>query len=47
MNVLVTGGCGFIGSHFIEELISKEEIETIINIDNLTYAANFDLPFLN
>lgn len=45
MNVLVTGGAGFIGSHFIEELLLKEEVKTIINVDSLTYAANSKLPF--
>jgi len=45
MNILVTGGCGFIGSHFIEEVLSLKEIKTVINVDKLTYAANGDLPF--
>lgn len=45
MNVLVTGGCGFIGSHFIEEILNNKEIKTLINLDKLTYAANGDLPF--
>jgi dTDP-glucose 4,6-dehydratase len=45
MNVLVTGGCGFIGSTFIEQLILKDEVEFIINVDSLTYAANAKLPF--
>lgn len=38
MNLLVTGGCGFIGSNFIRSLISKNF--NILNIDKLTYAAN-------
>ena len=35
---LVTGGCGFIGSNFIEIALKKKI--NIINIDKLTYAAN-------
>ena len=45
MNILVTGGCGFIGSHFIEEILKNKEIKTLINLDKLTYAANGNLPF--
>jgi dTDP-glucose 4,6-dehydratase len=45
MNVLVTGGCGFIGSHFIEEILNNKELKTLINVDKLTYAANGNLPF--
>ena len=40
MNILVTGGCGFIGSNFIRSLISKNF--NILNIDKLTYAADTD-----
>lgn len=47
MNILVTGGCGFIGSHFIEEVLKKKYIGKIINVDCLTYAANKILPFDN
>ena len=32
---LVTGGCGFIGSHVIDELLKDTSIERIINIDKL------------
>lgn len=45
MNVLVTGGCGFIGSHFIEELLKINDVNRIINVDCITYAANKVLPF--
>lgn len=45
MNILVTGGCGFIGSHFIEELLKDQSVNSIINIDKMTYAANKHLPF--
>ena len=40
MNLLVTGGCGFIGSNFIRSLISKDF--NILNIDKLTYAGNLN-----
>lgn len=38
MKILVTGGCGFIGSNFIRHLI-RNEIE-VVNLDKLTYAGN-------
>ena len=38
--MLVTGGCGFIGSNFIRSLISKHF--NILNIDKLTYAGNLN-----
>lgn len=37
MKILVTGGCGFIGSNFIEYILHNTEHE-VINIDALTYA---------
>lgn len=45
MNILITGGCGFIGSHFIEEILKRDDITRVINVDCLTYAANKELPF--
>lgn len=39
MSILVTGGSGFIGSNFILEWL-KNEGDTVINLDKLTYAAN-------
>jgi dTDP-glucose 4,6-dehydratase len=36
--ILVTGGCGFIGSCFVLRQIKAQNI--VINLDNLTYAAN-------
>lgn len=38
--VLVTGGCGFIGSNFIRHILREREEATVINIDKLTYAGN-------
>ena len=41
MKVLVTGGCGFIGSNFIRHLFeSRRDGVSIVNLDKLTYAAN-------
>ena len=38
--VLVTGGAGFIGSHFIRMLHAEEPEAQIVNLDVLTYAGN-------
>lgn len=37
--ILITGGCGFIGSNFIRYLIKNSDYE-IVNVDKLTYAGN-------
>lgn len=42
--ILVTGGCGFIGSNFIRILLKNPEV-SIINLDALTYAGNPDSLF--
>ena len=42
MNLLVTGGAGFIGSNLIRHLIDKPEIHKIINLDCLTYAGHLE-----
>jgi dTDP-glucose 4,6-dehydratase len=47
MNILVTGGSGFIGSHFIEEILKRDKSSNVWNIDYNTYAANKNLPFQN
>jgi dTDP-glucose 4,6-dehydratase len=39
MKILVTGGCGFIGTNLIRHLLSKTDHE-LVNLDNLTYAGN-------
>ena len=38
----ITGGCGFIGSNFIQYLIKNKIAGKIINLDKLTYAGNRD-----
>ena len=40
MRILVTGGCGFIGSNFIEYALSNNADLQIVNLDKLTYAGN-------
>ena len=40
MNILVTGGCGFIGSNFINYILKKDKTIKIFNIDCLNYCAN-------
>jgi dTDP-glucose 4,6-dehydratase len=43
--ILVTGGRGFIGSHFVEHCLKIGH--TVIDIDKVTYAANTSLPWDN
>ena len=38
--ILVTGGCGFIGSNFIKHMLKKYTDYEITNYDKLTYAGN-------
>jgi dTDP-glucose 4,6-dehydratase len=40
--VLVTGGCGFIGSNFVKYMLEKYPDYTIVNLDKLTYAGNLE-----
>lgn len=42
MKLLVTGGCGFIGSNFIMHALESDPDLTIINLDLLTYAGNLE-----
>ena len=39
-NILITGGCGFIGSNFINKIFNNYENKHIINIDSLNYCSN-------
>ena len=38
--VLVTGGCGFIGSHFVRLILAEQPAVRVVNVDALTYAGN-------
>ena len=40
MKLLVTGGCGFIGSNFIRHVLTEHADDRIVNLDKLTYAGN-------
>lgn len=42
MKLLITGGCGFIGSNFIKHITSKYPDYEIVNLDKLTYAGNLE-----
>jgi len=40
MRILVTGGCGFIGSNFIRYILQHYKPASVTNVDALTYAGN-------
>ena len=42
MNILITGGAGFIGSNFVHYLLKKRPDYTMVNVDKLTYAGNLE-----
>jgi dTDP-glucose 4,6-dehydratase len=42
MKLLVTGGAGFIGSHFIRHILAKYPDYQVINLDKLTYAGDLE-----
>ena len=42
MNILVTGGAGFIGSNFVRHMVETYPSYGIVNYDLLTYAGNLE-----
>ena len=40
VNLLITGGCGFIGSNFINYYFPKEKVNKLVNIDAMYYCAD-------
>ncbi|WP_366596088.1 dTDP-glucose 4,6-dehydratase [Bacillus pumilus] len=40
MNILTTGGAGFIGSHFLKYMTEKYPFYNFVNLDKLTYSGN-------
>src|SRR2546426_442673 len=42
MNLLVTGGAGFIGSNLVRHIINQPEVSRLVNLDCLTYAGHLE-----
>ena len=42
LNLLVTGGAGFIGSNFVHGILEKYLDYSVVNLDLLTYAGNLE-----
>ena len=42
MNIIVTGGAGFIGGNFVHHMVNKYPDYQIVNLDLLTYAGNLE-----
>lgn len=45
MKFIVTGGRGFIGSHFVEKALQRGDV--VVDIDKMSYASNIKLPWDN
>ena len=45
MKFLVTGGRGFIGSHFVEKALQRGDV--VVDIDKMGYASSLNLPWDN
>jgi len=41
MNILITGGLGFIGGHFLKKIKDNNSFDKIIVFDKMTYASNY------
>ncbi len=41
-NILITGGAGFIGSNFINQILNERDDYYLVNLDKLTYAGNLE-----
>src|SRR5688572_2020051 len=42
MNLLITGGAGFIGANLVHAVIDRPEIAKLVNLDCLTYAGHLE-----
>jgi dTDP-glucose 4,6-dehydratase len=42
MNILITGGAGFIGSNFVRYVLENHSADRVVNLDKLTYAGNLE-----
>ncbi len=42
MTILITGGLGFIGGHFLRKINDKNNFDQIIVFDKMTYASNYN-----
>jgi dTDP-glucose 4,6-dehydratase len=42
MNLLITGGAGFIGSNVVYHVIDRPEVTRLVNLDCLTYAGHLE-----